>query len=278
MSDHLEIGDLEQIVRLLDQATDPTKKLLVPDRRRLLIEGLVRLVDADMWIWSMTCLNHDLPGDVMTTCAMDGGFESPQQKARVYEILSSPDFNTRGMQSLCQAVVEGRRVTVTKGEVFPPHEEEALTDLWQSTGFEFFLLAVHPLNQNFSSSLGIHRKQGKPNFSARDKAVVHAVFHQIEWLHQYGMNEDARKPTVQLSPRERQALLLFLTGCTNGEIARRMKITSHTVKDYVRRVHKRFGVNSRAELQAYFFLGGPDEPIREIDVLSFANAHSDGHA
>ena len=262
----LELADVEQIVRLLDRATDPSKQLLIPDRRRLLIEGLVRLVDADMWIWSMTAMNHERPGDVMTTCAMDGGWHSAAEQHRAYEILSSPDFNTRGLKSLYLAITEGRRMTAMNGEIFPPEEEEALSALWQTTGFENLLLAVHPLTGNFASNLGIHRRKGKPKFTERDRAVVNALFHEIDWLHHYGVHEDARKPVVQLSPRERQALILFLSGCTNGEIARRMKITSHTVKDYVRRVHKRFGVNSRAELQAYFFVGTSDGKLREIGL------------
>lgn len=266
MTCSLALSDVEQIIRLIDQTTDPTKNLLLPDRRRLLIEGLVRLVDADAWIWSITAMNHDKPGDVMTTCAMDGGWKSPEEQARAYEILSSPDFNTRGLQSLYRAIVDGTRLTATNGEIFPPEEEEALSTLWKTTGFEHFLLAVHPLSGNFASNVGIHRRQGKPKFSERDRAIVDMSFHAIDWLHHYGVNEEARQPVVQLSPRERQALILFLSGCTNGEIARRMKITSHTVKDYVRRVHKRFGVSSRAELQAYFFLGNSDGKLREIGL------------
>lgn len=262
----LEPADVEKLVRLLDRATDPTRSLLVPDRRRSLIEGLVRLVEADVWIWSIAALNHELAGDAMTTCIMDGGWKSSAEQARVYEILSSPDFNTRGLQSVYRAFSRGERVTFSQGEVFPRHEEKSLTELWTTTGFEFFLLAVHPLNANFASCLGLHRRRGKPNFGPREKAIVHAMFHNVDWLHRYGVHESASKPAMQLSPRERQTLILLLSGCTNAEMARRMGITAHTVKDYVRRIHKRFGVGSRAELQAYFFVGEPNRPSREVDL------------
>jgi len=262
----LELADVEQIVQLLDRATDPTKNLLQPDRRRNLIEGLVRLVDADMWIWSMTALNHDLPGDAMTTCVIDGGWKSSQEQDRVYEVLSSPEFNTRGMQSAYQSITRCEQVTLSHGEVFPPAEADQLTEIWRSTGFEFFLLSLHPLQGNFSSNLGVHRRRGKPNFGPRENTIVHTVFHGVDWLHRYGVHEAAGKSAVQLSPRERQSLILMLSGCTNPEMARRMGITAHTVKDYVRRVHKRFGVGSRSELQAYFFLGTPDRRSHEVDL------------
>jgi DNA-binding CsgD family transcriptional regulator len=215
----------------------------------------VQLIDADMWIWSITGLNHDRPGDVITTCALDGGWKSSDEKTRVYEILSSPDFNTRGLQSVFRSMANGERLTVTNDEVLPLEVRDELMGIWRSTGFEWFLLSLHPISPNFSSNLGVHRRCGKPPFGVRERSIVHAVFQQIGWLHYYGANEPARKPAARLAKREREALIMLLSGYSTPEIARRMKITSHTVKDYVRRVHRRFRVSSRAELQAYFFQG-----------------------
>lgn len=266
MSHSFDLVDVEQIIRMLDGATDPSKNLLPPDRRRMLVNDLAGVIGADVWIWSITALSHDRPGDAMTTCVIDGGWKSSAEQARVYEVLSSPDFNTRGLQSVYRSFARGERLTLSHGEVFPPDEAEALMALWKTTGFEYFLLAVHPLNQDFSSNLGFHRRRGKPNFGPREKAIVHTVFHGLDWLHHYGVHESAGKPAMKLTARERQALILLLSGCTNQEIAKRMGITAHTVKDYVRRVHKRFRVGSRAELQAYFFLGNSNGKGREVNL------------
>lgn len=256
MSQSLEFHDIERILTLLNESTDPSSNLTMADRRRLLIAGVAKLVDADVYIWSCTCLNHETPGDYMTTCVVDGGWLSEVEQGAVYEVLIDPDFNKRGLRRLYDMMVSRQRVTLGHDEVFEPEDFDHFMSIWKRTGFEYLLLTLYPLNDNFSSNLGLHRRQGKPDFTARERTIVQTVFSQVEWLHQYGVNEDAREVTLALPPRERQTLIYLLSGCTHKSIATRMNISQHTVNDYVKQIHKRFNVNSRAELQAYFFLGG----------------------
>jgi DNA-binding CsgD family transcriptional regulator len=54
----------------------------------------------------------------------------------------------------------------------------------------------------------------------------------------------------QLSRRERQTLELLLAGNAEKQIAARLEISRHTVHVYVKKIYKRFGVNSRPELLA----------------------------
>ena len=53
-----------------------------------------------------------------------------------------------------------------------------------------------------------------------------------------------------LSPRVRQTLELLLAGDSEKQIAAKLKISQHTVHDYVKRVYRQFGVGTRAELLA----------------------------
>lgn len=255
MSQSLEFHDIEQIVKLLNESTDPLLNLSLPDRRRLLIDRLAKLVDADVYIWSATAINHAVPGDFMTTCIIDGGWQSEAEQGAVYAILADPDFGRQAMKKMYEHMIAGHRITLSDGEVFPPEHQQRFMETWKKTGFEFFLLSLYPLNGHFSSNLGLHRRQGKPNFGEREKTIVQTVFSQVEWLHQYGVNEEAREVTLALPPRERQTLIYLLSGCSHKNIAARMQISLHTVNDYVKQLHKRFGVNSRAELQAVFFVG-----------------------
>jgi DNA-binding CsgD family transcriptional regulator len=263
MTQTLEFHDIERILKLLNETTDPLLSASVPERRRLLIEGLAKLVEADVYIWSSTAINHDVPGDFMTTCVIDGGWASETEQGPVYAILADPEFGRKAMGKLYQSMADGIRTTVGNGEVFPPDEQERLMEIWRRTGFEYFLLSMYPLNKHFSSNLGLHRRIGKPNFGEREKAIVQTVFSQVDWLHQYGVNEEAREVALGLSPRERQTLIYLLSGCSHKTIAARMNISQHTVNDYVKQLHKHFGVNSRAELQAFFFLGSNLSASRE---------------
>ena len=131
------------------------------------------------------------------------------------------------------------------------------------TGFDSLLICMHPLDHNFSSNLGLHRRLGRTSFTEREKRIADAVFNGVTWLHNYGANEAVRATTLQLSPRERQTLVFVLAGHSHKSIAERMQISQHTVNDYVKQLHKHFGVASRAELQANFFLGIPAPTDRE---------------
>ena len=54
----LAISDVEQIVRLVSEAADPTADMLIPERKRILVEGIVRLIAADTWVWSTAVLDR----------------------------------------------------------------------------------------------------------------------------------------------------------------------------------------------------------------------------
>jgi DNA-binding NarL/FixJ family response regulator len=50
-----------------------------------------------------------------------------------------------------------------------------------------------------------------------------------------------------LSEREREVLELIATGATNGEIASRLYLSPHTVKEHTSSVYRKLGVRNRAE-------------------------------
>ena len=50
-----------------------------------------------------------------------------------------------------------------------------------------------------------------------------------------------------LSSREMEVLQLITRGFTADEIARLMQVSSHTARTYVRRIHSKLKVRSRAE-------------------------------
>jgi DNA-binding CsgD family transcriptional regulator len=56
-----------------------------------------------------------------------------------------------------------------------------------------------------------------------------------------------------LTPREREVAQLLTRGASNDEIARKLWISRHTVKDHVKAVYAKLGVGGRAELSAKLF-------------------------
>src|ERR671919_2505000 len=65
-----------------------------------------------------------------------------------------------------------------------------------------------------------------------------------------GMTVFARQadgPATPLSPREREVLALIGEGATNREIAKRLFLSPHTVKDHTTALYRKLGVRNRAE-------------------------------
>jgi two-component system response regulator DesR len=57
----------------------------------------------------------------------------------------------------------------------------------------------------------------------------------------------AEQPATPLSEREREVLSLMASGATNKEIAERLFLSPHTVKEHTSSVYRKLGVRNRAE-------------------------------
>ena len=59
------------------------------------------------------------------------------------------------------------------------------------------------------------------------------------------------KEGVRMTTREREIIDLVTDGLGNKEIAQRLKLAPHTVKNYVRRILEKLGLHSRLQLAAF---------------------------
>ena len=53
---------------------------------------------------------------------------------------------------------------------------------------------------------------------------------------------------AKLAPREKETLTNLLRGLSDKEIASEMDLSPHTVRQYLKRIFRVYGVNSRAQL------------------------------
>lgn len=112
------------------------------------------------------------------------------------------------------------------------------------------------------SYLIFDREDGRRGFGARERDLLafflrgSTLLHR-EMLQMYGLL-NAFRP---LSPRERDVLRLLLTGVSEKELAKSLKLTPATTHQYVVAVLRNFGAHSRAELMAQWLRRLAPAPI-----------------
>ena len=60
------------------------------------------------------------------------------------------------------------------------------------------------------------------------------------------------KPTVHLSTREEEVLILLSKGYSNKEIASQLSISAETIGSHLKHIYKKMHVRSRAEAVAHY--------------------------
>lgn len=108
-------------------------------------------------------------------------------------------------------------------------------------------MSVTPLTRMTISSLYLYRGWGERPFGEREQAIV-AIVH--EELARDFMPGSGPSPSVKLTPRARAVLERLTQGDSEKEIAAHLDISTHTVHDHVKAIHRAYGVRSRGELLA----------------------------
>lgn len=120
--------------------------------------------------------------------------------------------------------------------------------------------------------LGLHRTSGDQPFSSEAHRLVRLFHLELARLWRRDAIHRAKDPTAALPPRLTQTLAALLDGASEKQIAVQLELSRHTVHNYVKALHQRFGVSSRGELLSkagkikatflpQFSLQPPSEPI-----------------
>jgi two-component system response regulator DesR len=91
---------------------------------------------------------------------------------------------------------------------------------------------------------------GASGFVTKDRRgadLVRAVRMVAMGLSAFEQDEAAQAPRPELSDRERQVLALLAAGATNREIAGRLHLSPHTVKEYASALYRKLDVRGRIQ-------------------------------
>lgn len=114
------------------------------------------------------------------------------------------------------------------------------------------MLSAQPYEHGLIHTFSINRAVGDTPFTANDKALVRLIHEELGLLFgtRLSLNLDSQAVPSDLSPRLQAVLICLLAGDSDKEIASRIRLSVHTVHEYVKQLYCRFGVHSRAELFA----------------------------
>ncbi|HZZ70923.1 MAG TPA: LuxR C-terminal-related transcriptional regulator [Pirellulales bacterium] len=248
-------ADIEAIVDLVADVGNPTHELGLVERRRKLAAGLVRLIEGDTFFWSFGYANPDVLGDAMPTSFVDGGWKNQQERDDFFHLLMTSKAAHKAASSLTEHIFGGNLRTIVRNNVISDAEWPTLAADFHARGIGEFLMSMYPLGGGGFSAIGIHRRLGKPAFAERERAIVHIVFQNVDWIHRDGADLALAKKAVRFAPREREVLLLLLRGDSQKLIASKLDLSQHTVGDYMKQIYRHFDVNSRGELLGRFIAG-----------------------
>ena len=246
--------DIRAIVRLLGEVAAVTTGHV--DQKRYLLNGILKLLDGDVWVWAQGFAgNLDRPPAGIQM--HDEGWRDPEQRIWFYRALSEEKHVHIG-QARFAAIMSNnlRLLTVLSSQLFTDEEFEASANyqlLYRHCGLRAHILSYYPVSSvGHYSGIGVHRVHGKPDFTERDRRILHLISTEIDWLHRAGVPESPAQSTEPLTQRQRQVLFFLLAGDSIKQVAAKLEISAHTVNDYVKLIHKHYNVSSRGDLLSKF--------------------------
>lgn len=108
-----------------------------------------------------------------------------------------------------------------------------------------------PAGDIFGVSMHRYGKKEKL-FAGREIAIARLLFEELHWLHTTGRLASPGPDRDALPARQRAVLDLLLDGLAPKQIAPRLNMSLHTVRDHIRRLYERFDVDGREALTAKF--------------------------
>lgn len=225
------------------------------EMKRMLMDGLGKLVHADAWVWCLGCEMEAGKMPVYLSMA-HGGFDE-KRYAGMLRAAAHPDLTWISETMIRDMREKNSQVTRLREQLA---EKDALAVAGISTHMKEadigpFLIVMRPIDERSVSTLGLYRRATEPPFTDRECRMAHIVLSEVPWLHEQGWPEDRGATVPKLSPRRMLVLNMLLEGKNRKHIASSLSLSAHTVASHQKVIYSHFGVNSQSGLMHRFRQG-----------------------
>ncbi|MGD1278042.1 MAG: LuxR C-terminal-related transcriptional regulator [Tepidisphaeraceae bacterium] len=250
----IEESDARAMVRLVGDIA--ALRAPMPGKKRALMAGLCKLVDADAWAWIVSRAADEHSNPAVAAFLYDG--LTPRQFTAYVSLMQDrahPPVEYHALNELRRKLGRFTRSwdqLVSPEQWYGPLNQRLIHEL----GFEHVLYSVRILDDDgLFSGIALMRRLGRTNFNPRQRRIVHIVLGEVDWLHFDLQFSNQTREVRRLSPRLRMVLTLLVDGKSVKQAAHSLSLSDHTVNDYAKDLYRHFNIHTRAELLRHFMVG-----------------------
>lgn len=248
--DLLKRGEVGSLIRLLNEVHDLAEEPRLWKEHYLRTVG--RLVGSPVGICALVHGVAEGSGWRYAS-VVDVGFTGDQRAAARRWLQGEAPSDP--MEAIARR--RGQLVTAMRREVVSDqawHESPHLREVREQVGVEDCIYSLFRLPQpGWAMCIEFHRTWGdRRRFGLRERVLVHLAHSGLGPLYE----REARIAEIVggaqdgLTPRMRQTLDLLLSGLSEKEAARELRLSPNTLHVHVRSLYRHYNVNTRAELMA----------------------------
>lgn len=241
----LTLSHVRCVFRLLSEVRDLGSSPLA--WRRRMVAGLLKLVNGSTALAAEAIIPKKA-GSPRLLGTVIGGVSDPRLVAVYRALLERGDYSLdlrrEGLANPTNATFTRTREQMAENRAWRHRPD---LDPWRTLGCEYFICSNRYLVSRGCVHLIILTRSGRERpFDELERRIV-ALFHEELGRLWRQTVDDA---TAELPPHLQQTLELLLEGSAERQIVARLDLSPHTVHDHVKRLYRRFHVNSRAQLLA----------------------------
>lgn len=220
-------------------------------QKRRALEGLTALVDAQVGVW--VHVDSSSAGRVILRKEIDLGWSGDAERRAFLAYTNHEQWTALdpSMPALARAFTAPLG-TFTRDQLVPDrawYGSEHVQRFRRAARVDSFVYTVYAPSSDEMVAFSLHRPWGARAFSERERHLIDLFHRECRFLHEPA---DELSPAILrgLPPRLCETLRGLVRGRSEKQLAAESGLSPHTVHDYVKALHRHFGVQSRSELLA----------------------------